>query len=83
MIHGEISLRNVRAHFETLSGSDFDSKFVSDTLCVLGILTGYRVLHFTDEFKEIEICLSQGGNEELRLYYTGIQPDSRESEFYV
>ena len=78
MIQGDISLRNMRTRFEALCGSDFDSQFVSDNLSAIGILTGYRILHHTDEFKEIELCLSQGGNEELRIYYQGFILSSRE-----
>ena len=66
-----ISLTFVREHLEKLNGSDFDSTYIPGNLVIVGFISGYRVLNRTPDFREIQLSISQGLNEELRLIYSG------------
>ena len=66
-----VLLSSVRKHFETLQGSDFEPSFVPGNLVMIGFITGYRVLTQTSDFRELQLSVSQGQNEELRLNYVG------------
>ena len=40
-------------------------------LCLIGIISGYRVINQTPEFREIQFDVSQGYNDEIRIVYQG------------
>lgn len=63
-----IDLKRAREHLE-VNPPSLDE--VPGNLCTVGILSGYRILNHTAEFREIQFAISQGGNEELRLTYIG------------
>ena len=69
-----ISLSTVREHLEKLNGTDFDSDYLPGNLVVVGFISGYRVLNRTPDFRELQLSISQGLNEELRLVYSGTYP---------
>ena len=66
-----ISLTRLREHFELLKGADFEPTYVPGNLVIVGFITGYRILTRTSEFREVQLSVSQGLNEELRLNYVG------------
>ena len=63
-----IDLKQARAHIE-LNPHSLDT--IPGNLCTVGIVSGYRVLTQTSDFREIQLAVSQGGDEELRLTYMG------------
>ena len=66
-----LSLKSLRIHFEALAGGDYPEDYVPNNLNVIGLLMGYRRLHYTAEFSEYSMDISQGCNEELRIRYIG------------
>ena len=66
-----VLLSNLREHLEMLNGSDFEPSYVPGNLVAIGFISGYRVLTQTSEFRELQLSISQGLNEELRLTYVG------------
>ena len=66
-----VSLSKLREHFEQLHGADFESSYIPGNLVVVGFITGLRVLTRTSDFREVQLSVSQGLNEELRLTYVG------------
>ena len=66
--HGPLILEQVRASFEA-SPSLINS--VPGNLCIIGIVSGHRILSRTSDFTEIQFDVSQGYNDEIRFIYKG------------
>ena len=63
-----ISLSALKLYLET-STEALDR--IPGNLCMVGIISGYRVIHECPDFCEIHFDISQGQDEELRLHYIG------------
>ena len=44
---------------------------VPGNLCLVGIISGFRILQTDPDFREIFFEVSQGYNDELKLHYLG------------
>ena len=65
-----LDLKQVRGYFEnTEAETAFDG--ILDNLCIVGIISGFRVVQKNSDFREIQFDLSQGYGDKLRLRYTG------------
>ena len=59
-------------YFEGFQGRDFQSEDVSSNMVIIGILTGFRLKPIDTGSREVQFCLSQGGNYEIRFSYLGM-----------
>ena len=65
-----LDLKQVPGYFENFEvETAFDA--IPDNLCIVGIISGYRVVQKNSDFKEIYFDVSQGHDDELRLRYIG------------
>ena len=65
-----LDLKQVRGYFENAE-AETALDGIPDNLCIVGIISGYRVVQKNSDFKEIYFDVSQGHDDELRLRYIG------------
>ena len=58
----------VRRYFEAFP---HNLSTLPQNLLVSGLISGYRVLRTDPDFQEVFVDITQGGNEELRIVYSG------------
>ena len=65
---GPLELSRVRHELE--SDPSYIDQFPGN-LCVIGIISGYRIMSQTLDFREIQFDVTQGYNDEIRFHYVG------------
>ena len=58
----------VRRYFEAFPQN---LEVLPQNLLVCGLISGYRTLRTDPDFQEVFVDVTQGGNEELRIVYSG------------